>query len=93
MPFVKRPHPLRALNLSGNLGRLPAGFLPRILYNLVHLRELNLRGSLRAGAESAVSAGSSIYSGGLEYLYDLEELDLSSFKVGTVALAWIFDLC
>lgn len=93
MPFVKRPHPLRALNLSGNLGRLPVGFLPRILYNLVHLRDLNLRGSLRAGAESAVSAESSIYSGGLEYLYELEELDLSSIKVGIVAITWISDFC
>jgi len=77
-PFLDRPQPLWSLNLSENPGRLPADFLPQMLYNLVELRELNLRGSLQAGWDTTTTL---IPSEILDQLECLEELDVSGFKL------------
>ncbi|KAK4448540.1 protein NLRC3 [Podospora aff. communis PSN243] len=77
-PLLDRPQPLQSLNLSENPGRLPADFLPQMLYNMPELRELNLRGSLQAGWDTTTTL---IPFEILDRLTCLEELDISGFKV------------
>ncbi|KAK1756075.1 RNI-like protein [Echria macrotheca] len=85
--FQGRFHPLRSLNISGNPGRLPARLLPDMLYSLVELRELNLRGSLQA--DSDISEPLIPYEI-LVQLECLEDLDLAGFKLN---IETIEDLC
>lgn len=69
--------------MSENPGRLPVAFLPQILYNLVDLRELNLRGTLQS---ERTEVGSSIPFEVLQPLQCLEVIDLSGFKVSLAVL-------
>lgn len=82
-PFLDLNLPMRSLNLSDNPGRLPAGILPRMLRNLVFLRELNIRGSLQGESEII---GTLIPIEVFERLEHLEELDLSGFKLNDATL-------
>ncbi|KAK0645927.1 hypothetical protein B0T16DRAFT_428892 [Cercophora newfieldiana] len=87
-PLLDRSQPLRSLNLSENPGRLPADFLPQMLYNMMELRELNLRGSLQAGWDATTTLIPFDILDRLEYL---EELDISGFKVNYATIRDIGD--
>ena len=77
-PILDYPQPLRSLNLSENLGRLPAAVLPHMLHHLTELRVLNLRGSLQGGGDMSDTL---IPYKVLDRLQYLQELDISGFKV------------
>ncbi|KAK0710971.1 hypothetical protein B0H67DRAFT_492783 [Lasiosphaeris hirsuta] len=82
-PLLGRPQPLQSLNLSENPGRLPAGLLLDIIPHLANLRYLNLRGSLQ-GERDIV--GTLFPYDVLSHLENLEELDLSGFKINSATL-------
>lgn len=83
-PFLDHYHPLQYLNISDNTGRLPASFLPEILYNLYQIKHLNLHGSLQADGDVS---GTLVPFEILDRLINLEELDISGFLVGEILLA------
>lgn len=82
-PLLGRPQPLQSLNLSENPGRLLAGILPDIIPHLADLRYLNLRGSLQGERDVA---GTLFPYEVLGHLENLEELDLSGFKINSATL-------
>lgn len=77
-PLADRPVPLQSLSISGNPGRLPAYILPQLLYHLPEIRDLELRGSILGDSEAD---GPLLPLDTLDYLYCLEKLDISGFKL------------
>ena len=75
---IQKAQPLQLFDISKSLGRLPASVLPSLLWNLVELKELNLRGSLLA--EEGV-LDTLIPFSVLQHLEHLEALDISGLKV------------
>lgn len=69
---------IRVLDISKNLHRLPLTHLPNILLGLKGVKELNLRGSLRAGVDVVESLFPFKL---LQNLQELEVLDISGLKV------------
>lgn len=69
---------IRVLDISKNLHKLPVTHLPNILLGLKGVKELNLRGSLRAGVDVVESLFPFKI---LLHLQELEVLDISGLKV------------
>jgi len=83
-PLSDYPGLLQSLSVSGNPGRLPAHILPGLFRYLTEIRELNLSGSIQA--ESYIE-GSLLPFAALEGMENLEELNVSGYKVSILLLA------
>lgn len=69
-------HPVQMLNISGNLGRIPARMVPNSIDRFLELRELNLYGSILGDVQ-----GPLFPVGVLDRMMHLRELDISHCKV------------
>ena len=68
--------PIQLLNISGNLGRIPARMVPDLMYLFQELRDLNLYGCLLGSAQ-----GPLLPCDALDALPSLQEIDISHYKV------------
>ncbi|KAK3375453.1 hypothetical protein B0H63DRAFT_482951 [Podospora didyma] len=75
-PLLNYPQSLQSLQLTGNLGRLPAYLIADMIQYLADLKELRLCGSLQGTID-----GPLIPLEVFERLELLEELDISNFKI------------
>lgn len=71
--------PVQLLDISGNLGRIPAKMVPNSIDFFTDLRELNLYGSLLGDTQ-----GPLLPFEALDRLIHLQELDISHSKVSTI---------
>ena len=69
-------HPVQLLDISGNLGRIPATMVPNTIGLFMELRELNLYGTLLGAVQ-----GPLLPFEALDNLVHLQELDISHSKV------------
>ncbi|KAK1828416.1 protein NLRC3, partial [Podospora conica] len=74
---------VQLLDISKNLDRLPVTHLPNLLLGLVGVKELNLRGSLRAGMDVVETLFPFRL---IQNLQKLEVLDISGLKINPATL-------